>query len=113
MERTCAFTLLAAVLLLAGCVYRMPIQQGNFLDEKTIAQVKPGMTRLQVEFLLGRPVLETPFDADSAYYVYYLDVKNDTGDKRNVFVIHYEGATVTRVETGPAGAVALEQPTAP
>ena len=43
--------------LLAGCVYRMPIQQGNHLDEATVAQVVPGMTRVQVRYLLGTPMV--------------------------------------------------------
>ncbi len=47
----------AAVLAASGCVYRMPIQQGNYLDPVVIAQVKPGMTHSQVRYLLGTPMV--------------------------------------------------------
>ena len=58
----CASLALASLLGALGCVYRMPIQQGNHLDETTIAQVKAGMTRAQVRYLLGTPMV--PGDGD-------------------------------------------------
>ena len=42
--------------LLGGCVYRMAIQQGNFLDVRQVEQLQVGMTRSQVRFLLGTPM---------------------------------------------------------
>ena len=47
--------------LLSGCVYRMPIQQGNYLDPAVDAQVKPGMTHSQVRYLLGTPMVPGGF----------------------------------------------------
>jgi len=67
--------LLVSVLLLAGCVYRLPIQQGNHLDHEKIAQVKPGMTRAQVRFLLGTPIVPGAFDNDRWDYTYYLKLR--------------------------------------
>src|SRR5688572_27790136 len=56
-------TLQAAVVLLilatsglSGCVYRIDIQQGNFLEAKDIDRVTVGMTRVQVRALLGTPM---------------------------------------------------------
>ncbi len=43
-----AVTALAASLALQGCVYHMPIQQGNFLEQRAVSQLKWGMTRSQV-----------------------------------------------------------------
>ena len=37
----------------SGCIYRINIHQGNFLEAKTIDQLTVGMTRSQVRFLLG------------------------------------------------------------
>ena len=45
---------------LTGCVYRMNIQQGNYLDGKTVDQLKVGMTRSQVRYLLGTPMVPEP-----------------------------------------------------
>jgi outer membrane protein assembly factor BamE len=61
--------------LLAGCVYRMPIQQGNHLDEATISQVHPGMTRVQVRYLLGTPMVPGGFVNARWDYDYYLKMK--------------------------------------
>ncbi len=41
----------------AGCVYRINIQQGNFLDPKATEQLSVGMTRSQVRYLLGTPMV--------------------------------------------------------
>ena len=48
----------------SGCVYRMNVQQGNYLDARQVVQVKEGMTRAQVRFLLGTPMLPDAFDRD-------------------------------------------------
>ena len=54
-----------------GCVYRMTVQQGNFLDPKQVSQLQVGMTRSQVRFLLGTPMLPDAFDRDRWDYLYY------------------------------------------
>ncbi|HEV8017846.1 MAG TPA: outer membrane protein assembly factor BamE [Steroidobacteraceae bacterium] len=67
-------TALAAVLLagmLGGCVYRLDIQQGNYLEGKTVDQLQPGMTRTQVRYLLGTPMVPDLFDKDRWDYLYY------------------------------------------
>src|SRR5690606_34826979 len=56
--------MLLAALAVSGCVYQMDIQQGNLLEEETIAQVEVGMTRSQVQFLLGTPTIADAFHRD-------------------------------------------------
>jgi outer membrane protein assembly factor BamE len=56
---------------LAGCIYRMNIQQGNYLEGKTVAQLQVGMTRTQVRYLLGSPMVPDIFDRDRWDYLYY------------------------------------------
>jgi len=58
--------LLASTLSLLGsaCVYRINIQQGNFLDQAAVEQVKPGMTRSQVRYLLGTPMVADSFNRE-------------------------------------------------
>ena len=63
---------LALVLTLsAGCVYRPDIQQGNYLDGKTVDQLQVGMTRSQVRYLLGTPLVPDLFNKDRWDYLYY------------------------------------------
>ena len=57
ISRGMAVGLLAAGTLLSGCVYRMNIQQGNYLEGRTVDQLQVGMTRSQVRFLLGTPMV--------------------------------------------------------
>src|SRR5260370_15000989 len=66
--------LLASTLSLLGgaCVYRINIQQGNFLDQAAVEQVKPGMTRSQVRYLLGTPMVADSLNKERWDYIYYL-----------------------------------------
>jgi len=43
------------IITLQACIYRMDIPQGNQIDPKKLEQLKTGMTKSQVEFLLGAP----------------------------------------------------------
>jgi outer membrane protein assembly factor BamE len=96
-------TLLAAGFGLGstGCVYRMAIQQGNFLDPAQVSQLENGMTRSQVAFLLGTPMIPTAFDTDRWDYFYYLkDRRLKAADTRRV-TVYFKDDKVARVETGP------------
>src|SRR5690242_11466118 len=62
---------LLAAPLLGACVYRMNIQQGNFLEGKTVDRLEVGMTRTQVRYLLGTPMVPAPFDHDRWDYIYF------------------------------------------
>jgi outer membrane protein assembly factor BamE len=69
--RGMALGLVAAGILLSGCVYRMNIQQGNYLEGRTVDQLQVGMTRSQVRFLLGTPMVPDAFDKERWDYLYY------------------------------------------
>jgi outer membrane protein assembly factor BamE len=71
-----ALTAIAAGLALQGCVYHMPIQQGNFLEQRAVTQLQVGMTRSQVRYLLGTPMVPDSFDRDRWDYLYYLKIGN-------------------------------------
>jgi len=51
--------------------YRVLVQQGNVIDESKVDSLKVKMTREQVAFLLGEPVLNNIFNKDRWDYVYY------------------------------------------
>ncbi|MGH8273375.1 MAG: outer membrane protein assembly factor BamE [Gammaproteobacteria bacterium] len=61
----------AALLASAGCVYVPPVTQGNLLVHDDLTQLKVGMTRKQVLFLFGEPMLANPFYPHTWHYVYY------------------------------------------
>jgi outer membrane protein assembly factor BamE len=93
--------LLAAVALLAagGCVYRMPIQQGNYLDPAAIAQIKPGMTHSQVRYVLGTPMVPGAFDNSRWDYDFYLKTKRLRGPGRGHVSVYFSDNLVARVDS--------------
>lgn len=66
--------------LLLGCgnignmdfpgVYKIAIPQGNIITQEMIDQLRPGMTRRQVIFVMGTPLVRDPFHQDRWDYVY-------------------------------------------
>ena len=98
-------SILALVLLvgaLNGCalVYQQDIQQGNFLKQEEIDLVELGMTRIQVEFALGTPMVEDPFDKNRWDYSYYLDSRRQKlfAEKR-VSIFFDDDGQVRRIDT--------------
>ena len=65
-------TLSAALLMSSGCVYRIDVPQGNFIEQKQVEQLRAGMTREQVAYVLGSPMVQDAFDNATWHYVYYL-----------------------------------------
>jgi outer membrane protein assembly factor BamE len=64
---------ICACLALSSCFlrpYRIDVQQGNYTDQEMIAKLKPGMTRAQVRFILGTPLIADPFNPDRWDYLY-------------------------------------------
>jgi outer membrane protein assembly factor BamE len=59
-------------------VYRIPIQQGNLITQEMVNELKPGMTKQQVRYLLGTPLLIDTFQEDRWEYLY----TNRPGSKR-------------------------------
>ena len=64
--------------------YKMDIQQGNFVSQEMVAQLKPGMTREQVRFILGTPLVTDIFHADRWDYVYWREAPNGKREERRV-----------------------------
>ncbi|MDX1481732.1 MAG: outer membrane protein assembly factor BamE [Woeseiaceae bacterium] len=89
--------LLIFAFLAQGCVYVAPISQGNVLDEEDIEQVETGMTRSQVRFLLGTPMVNDPFHADRWDYVYYLKAGRGDALLKRWISVYFEGDQVSRI----------------
>ena len=88
----------ALTVLASGCVYRINIQQGNFLDQAAVDQVKDGMTRSQVRYLLGTPMVADSFNKERWDYIYYLKKgRSRHVDSRRVTVF-FDGEKVARLD---------------
>jgi outer membrane protein assembly factor BamE len=93
-----AFLLGTLLALSAGCVYRPNIQQGNLLKVDDVNQVTVGMTRSQVRYVLGTPMVSDPFQPDRWDYIYTLRRGHESKADRSYFVVHFEGDKVSRID---------------
>lgn len=59
--------------------YKIDVQQGNVLTQEMVSQLRPGLTKDQVRFILGTPMLMDMFHANRWDYVYRLQ-KGSTGE---------------------------------
>src|SRR5678815_5423335 len=51
-------------------VYKIDVNQGNYLSQDMVDKLKVGMTQAQVRQVLGTPLIASPFRADRWDYVY-------------------------------------------
>jgi outer membrane protein assembly factor BamE len=90
-------SLLALAMLagpLAGCVYRIDVQQGNYLEGKTVDKLEVGMTRNQVRYLLGTPMVPDLFDKDRWDYLYYFQGARLHRPQRRHLVVFFKNEKV-------------------
>jgi outer membrane protein assembly factor BamE len=90
--------LLASALLSAGCVYKMNIQQGNYLVADSVAQLKEGMTRSQVRFLLGTPMVPDAFDESRWDYYYFFSSRRIKEPLKRRLTVYFQDEKVQRIE---------------
>ena len=83
------------ILLTVGCstfsfpgVHRISVQQGNVITQSMIDKLKPGMTRSQVRFILGNPILDDNLNRDRWDYIYTIQVSGGK-TKREILILHF------------------------
>lgn len=94
---------LCAGLALPGCVYRMNIQQGNYLEPRAISQLQVGMTRSQVRYLLGTPMVPDAFDNDRWDYLYYLKKGRLRAPEQRHLIVYFKDDKVSRFDNSHVG----------
>jgi outer membrane protein assembly factor BamE len=90
--------LLCLTLMQSGCVYRLAIQQGNFLEPRFVDKLEIGMTRAQVRYLLGTPMVPNTFDTDRWDYLYYLKKGRVHAPVHRRLTVYFAADKVSRVE---------------
>ncbi len=120
--------MLSALVLASGCGMKMPklglpkvhkitIQQGNIVTQEMVDQLKPGMTRNQILFIMGDPVMKNPFNQDRWDYIYFINVPGYPEEQRKMSLFFesdrlasFSGNwTPSNVEEAPAPPVAPER----
>ena len=96
-----------SLLFLAGCSfvpripgvtpYRIDIQQGNFITQDQVAQLKPGMSKEQVKMVLGTPLLTDIFHGERWDYVYWRERPGEKREQRKL-IVFFEDGKLSRVD---------------
>lgn len=81
-------------------IYRPDVQQGNFISREMIEQLKVGMTREQVRFLLGTPLVVDAFRDNRWDYPFRLKRGDGTVTSSHVAVIFDQDGRVANFEGG-------------
>lgn len=76
--------------------YRINIQQGNFVSQEMLARIQPGMTKEQVRFALGTPLLTDLFHSARWDYLFRLQKPNGQITNNRV-IIYFEDNRVARI----------------
>jgi outer membrane protein assembly factor BamE len=87
-----------STIILSGCsIYKMDIQQGNYITQEALSQVRPGMSQSQVQDVLGTPLLTDDFRQNRWDYVFYLQQSGQLTKKSSVAVFFNEQGIVSDV----------------
>ena len=98
MRKTFLLALIFCTLVFSSaCVYRANISQGNLIKQEDMDQVEVGMTRNQVRFLLGTPLVSDPFHKARWDYAYYITVGRNAAVFKRWVTIVFEDDVVTEI----------------
>ncbi|MCB5184883.1 outer membrane protein assembly factor BamE [Methylobacillus gramineus] len=105
--------------------YRMDIQQGNVVTSKMMLQLRPGMTKSQVRFIMGTPLIQDSFHKNRWDYFYQMRKAGQIIEQRRV-ILEFDNDALksvrgdvipaapgeTSIEAPPAAPISVE-PKAP
>lgn len=111
-----------SALLLVGCaiVYRLPIRQGNVIQQSQLEKLQLGMTQQQVQYVMGTPIASNPFQNNRWDYLSYYKSPHGAVSSRNVSLLFTDGklskmvgvndiAAADKTRAADAQALALER----
>ncbi|MCP4992279.1 MAG: outer membrane protein assembly factor BamE [Gammaproteobacteria bacterium] len=114
MKKLLLYTLSAVVLLTTGCarmgeltdssfklvedlpfIYRPEIQQGNVVTQEMVDKLEPGMTKSQVHFVMGSPMLVDLFHQDRWDYIYTMKEGNNPRVRQQLHLLFEDDRLTT------------------
>jgi outer membrane protein assembly factor BamE len=106
MKKILIVTAILAITLLIGCsrdripfVHQIDIQQGNVITQEAVDQLRPGMTKRQVQFVMGTPLLVDVFHQDRWDYVYFRKPGRGEVVQNNISLFFADGSLVRTTGT--------------
>jgi outer membrane protein assembly factor BamE len=100
MRRLSIITALSIALLLSGCnlTYKIDVQQGNVVTAEQLEQLKKGMTKREVRYLLGTPLVVDPFHKDRWEYYYSFRAGNSKQAEHRRITIVFDNEAFREIQ---------------
>lgn len=88
--------LLVLLLALAGCsyfpgVHKIDINQGNIVTQEMVDELRPGMTKEQVRFVMGTPMIIDTFDQDRWDYLLTQEISGQPRTQERISLFFTDG----------------------
>ncbi|HEY8385927.1 MAG TPA: outer membrane protein assembly factor BamE [Porticoccaceae bacterium] len=103
--------LLLAMTITTGCgyfqfpgIHRVEVQQGNIITQDMVDQLRPGMTKSQVRYIMGTPLLADSFHQNRWDY-YYSIKKNDGKEEQEHLILLFTDDRLTTIRGNRAPGV--------
>ena len=84
-------------LTMGACVFQPCVQQGNYIEQEKVEQIEIGMTKNQIRFLLGTPMIDDPFNENRWDYVYFLKIGRNQAISKTWVSIIFDENTVSQI----------------
>ncbi len=114
MKTLLIYTFSLLLLSISGCnkdkipgVYRIDVRQGNDVTQEMLNQLEPGMTKSQVAYVMGTPLLIDTFNPNRWDYIYSFQPGNGDREQRRI-TVYFKDEVLDRLE-GNTRIVAREE----
>jgi outer membrane protein assembly factor BamE len=99
MQTILIYLIASVVIFINGCTIHIPdVQQGNVLEPDVLAQLHTGLSKKQVQFLMGTPIIRDAFNPERWDYV-YLFTSQESKTIRQRVTLFFDHDALSRIET--------------
>ena len=92
MKQLIVFTFILGLLSITGCSslspYKVPVLQGNIIEDDEIEKLRPGLTKDQVLYILGTPLASSPLQSNRWDYFYSIKIGNQNFGERKLTLLY-------------------------
>jgi outer membrane protein assembly factor BamE len=81
-----------------GVVHKIDIQQGNIIDQADIDQLRPGMEKRQVRFIMGSPMIVDTFNQHRWEYIYRQHRSGSAPSENKRISLYFDNNKLNRIE---------------
>ena len=66
--------------------YKVPVLQGNIIDEDDISKLKEGLTKEQIQFIFGTAIIKDPFHSSRWDYYYSIQIGDNLIENKKLTI---------------------------